>query len=211
MSVVTVSRQFGAGGLAVAPALAAALDYRLVDREIVEEAAWRLGVDPEVARARDERAPALVEEIGMALAAGTPPFAGAPPPPVPEETMSDEALAETTRRVILSFADAGGYVILGRGAQAVLSDRLDACHVALVASPPDRIRRVAESRRLDERAAAALCEAVDADRAAYVRRFYGRDIRDPLLYDCVLNTSRLGLEDTVATAVGVSRRKLGLG
>ena len=54
------------------PALAEALGFKFVDREIVEEAARRLGVEPEVAQSRDERAPALVEEIGLALAAASP-------------------------------------------------------------------------------------------------------------------------------------------
>ena len=59
MAVVTISRQYGAGGLRVAPLVAAALGFRLADRELVEEAARRLGVDPEVAQGWDERAPAV--------------------------------------------------------------------------------------------------------------------------------------------------------
>jgi cytidylate kinase len=210
VSVVTVSRQFGAGGLSVAPTLAEALGFRFVDREPVEEAARRLGMDPEVARTRDERAPAIVEEIGMALAAGTPPLVGVPLPPA-GATLSDRALADATRMVILSLAEAGGYVILGRGAQAALGDRPDACHLALVGALADRARRVAASRNVPEREARALCERTDAERAAYVRRFYGADIRDPGLYDCVLNTSRLGLKGAIAAALEVVRGRLGVG
>jgi cytidylate kinase len=210
MSVVTVSRQFGSGGLSVAPALARALGFRFVDRELVEEAGRRLGVDPAVARTRDERAPAIVEEIGMALAAGTPPLMGASLPTA-GTTSTDRALADATRMVILSLADAGGYVILGRGAQAALGDRPDACHLALVGELSDRARRVAASRDLPVREARALCERMDAARAAYVRRFYGADIRDPGLYDCVLNTSRLGMEEVVAVALAVVRSRLAVG
>jgi cytidylate kinase len=209
MSVVTVSRQFGAGGLSVAPTLAKALGFRFVDRELVEEAARRLGVDPEVARTRDERVPAMVEEVGMALAAGTPPLVGAPlltAGPTP----SARALADATRMVILSLGEAGGYVILGRGAQAALGDRPDACHLALVSALADRARRVAASRNMPDREARAMCERMDAERAAYVRRFYGADIRDSGLYDCVLNTSRLGLEGVIAAALEVVRGKLGV-
>lgn len=205
MAVVTLSRQYGAGGLRVGPTLAQALGFRFVDREIVEEAARRLGVQPEVAEERDERAPAIVEEIGLALAAASPELGIAA---VPE--LDDRALAEATRRVIVSLADAGGYVILGRASQAALAGRSDACHIALVGDLPDRARRIMEWQNVDEREARSRCERVDAERAGYVKHFYGKDIRDPLLYDCVLNTSRLGLEATAELAVAAARRKLGL-
>jgi cytidylate kinase len=209
MSVVTVSRQFGAGGQSVAPALARALGFRFVDREVVEEAARRLGVDPEAAMARDERAPAIVEEVGMALSAGTPPLVGAPLPQAASGAPTDHTLADATRMVILSLADRGGYVILGRGSQAALGSRRDACHLALVGDLANRARRVAASRRMPERQARSLCERKDAERAAYVRRFYGVDIRDPGLYDCVLNTSRVGVDGAIAAALEVVRGRFG--
>jgi cytidylate kinase len=208
MAVCTVSRQYGAGGLSVAPAIAEALGFRFVDREITEEAARRLGLDAEVAEGRDERAPAIVEELGMALAAAAPPFGGGPAPHM--YTSDDRTLADATRRIIVSMADAGGYVILGRGGQAALADRRDACHISLVGEIGDRARRIMASQSVDEREALALCEQVDSERAAYVRRFYRIDIRDPVLYDCVLNTSRLGVEGAIDIAVAVARRRLGL-
>jgi cytidylate kinase len=205
MAVVTVSRQYGAGGLRVGRAIAEALGFKFVDREIVEEAARRLGVEPDVARRRDERAPAIVEEIGLALAAASPELGI---PAVPE--LDDRTLAEATRRVILSLAEAGGYVILGRGSQAALADRADACHISLVGALRDRVQRIMAWQGVDEKEARSRCERVDAERAGYVKHFYGKDIRDPLLYDAVLNTSRLGLEAAAEVAVAAARRKLGL-
>jgi cytidylate kinase len=207
MAVVTVSRQYGAGGKRVAPAIAEALGFRFVDREVTEQAARRLGMDPGVAEGKDERAPAIVEELGLALAAAAPPFAGTPPPQVIDERV----LADATRRIILTMADAGGYVILGRAGQAVLADRADACHISLVGEVRDRARRVMSSQGIGEREALALCERVDGERAGYVRRFYGLDIRDPVLYDCVLNTSRVGTEGATDVAVAVCKHRLQLG
>jgi len=205
VAVVTISRQYGAGGLSVAPALADALGFRLIDRQITEEAARRMGVDPEMALSRDERAPALVEEIGMALAAGTPQFDVGR-----SSEVDDRILAENSRAVMESLGDAGGFVILGRGGQAALKGRPDAFHLSLVGERPDRIRRVARSRGISEKEAAARCDRVDADRAAYVRKFYGVDIRDPLLYDVVLNTTRLGVDGATDVALAAVRRKLAL-
>jgi cytidylate kinase len=202
MAVVTVSRQYGAGGRRVAPAIAQALGFTFVDREIAEEAARRIGLDPKVAEARDERAPAVVEEIGLALAAATPGYGLTV---VPE--LDDRTLAEATRRVIVSLAEAGGYVILGRGAQAILAERTDACHLSLVGERSDRAQRIARWQEVDLKEAAARCERADDERANYLRRFYGKDIRDPLLYDAILNTSRISLDMASDVAVEVCRRK----
>jgi cytidylate kinase len=201
--VVTVSRQYGAGGIRVGRAAAEALGFTFVDREIVEEAARRLGVEAELAEELDERAPAIVEEVGLALAAASPEFGLSA---LPE--LDDRTLADATKRVMLSLADAGNYVILGRGAQAALADRADACHLSLVGDLEDRARRIMQWQNVDQREARARCERVDAERAGYVKHFYGRDIRDPLLYDAVLNTSRIGLEAASKLAVAVARSKL---
>ena len=209
MAVVTVSRQYGAGGFRVARALADALSFRLVDREVVEEAAKRIGLDPEVARARDERAPALVEEVGMALA-GTGPWVGGSPAYMPAPSVDDRTLANAIQTVIASLGDAGDYVILGRGGQAILKDHVTACHISLVGDIRDRAKRIMQWQSVDEREARARCERVDADRAGYVRRFYGVDIRDPGLYDCVLNTSRLTFEGAANVAIAAAKHKFSL-
>src|SRR5262245_20017391 len=120
MGVVTVSRQYGAGGIRVASDVATALGFRAVDREIAEETARRVGVDPGVVEALDERAPAIMEELGFVLNAAPPLGAGMVTEPVASLSVDDRALCETTRAVILSMADAGGFVIVGRGGQAVL-------------------------------------------------------------------------------------------
>ncbi len=201
---VTLSRQYGAGGLRIAPAVADALGFRFVDRELVEMAARQLGVDPEWAREHDERVPDVLENLGRALAAATPEFGVAPPP-----ILDDGAMADAVRNVIHSLADSGGYLILGRASQAALADRADVCNILLVAPIGDRVARIARSQEVGEKEARSRVDRADRDRADYVRRFYDRDIADPTLYDVVLNTSRLGLRGSARLAVAAARAKLG--
>jgi hypothetical protein len=200
---LTISRQYGAGGLRIAPAVAQALGFRFADREPVDLAAGQLGVDPEWAREHDERVPDVLETLGRALAAATPEFGVPPPPP-----LDDRAMADAVRNVIHSLADAGGYVILGRGSQAALADRADVCSVLLVAPESDRIARIARSQGVEEKEARSRLGRTDRERADYVKRFYGRDIGDPTLYDAVLNTSRLGLSGSARLTVAAARLKL---
>jgi cytidylate kinase len=201
--VVTVSRQYGAGGQRIAPAVAEALGFRFVDREPVELAARTLGVDPTWAAEHDERVPHVLDSLGRALAAATPEFG------VPPGSLDDRAMADAVRNVIHSLADAGGYVILGRGSQAALADRPDVCSILLVADQANRVRRIARWQEVTEKEAQARLQRADRERRDYVTRFYGRDIADPTLYDVVIDTSRLGLERSAHVAIDVARTKLG--
>jgi cytidylate kinase len=45
----------------------------------------------------------------------------------------------------------------------------------------------------------------DGARAAWVQRFYGRDVADPSLYDLVINATKFGVEDCVALIVAATR------
>jgi len=209
MAVVTISRQYGAGGYRVATEVARSFGFRAVDREIAEETARRVGVDPGVVAALDERAPAIMEELGFVLSAAPPLGAGMVTEPAAAVAVDDRALCETTRAVIQSMAEAGGFVIVGRGGQAVLRDRPDACPLALVADLDVRVERIVSWQGVDEGEARARCGRFDAERAGYVRRYYGVDISDPALYHAVLDTTP-GLEGAAREAVGVAARVLGL-
>jgi cytidylate kinase len=200
---VTVSRQYGAGGQTVSAALADALGFRFADRDIVEQAARKVGLDEDLAEHLDERVPALVEKVGLALAAASPEFGLVAPTPA-----DDRLLADEVRRVLESMASAGGFVVLGRGAQAALQDRPDAVHLQLVGDPDDRAARIVRSQGISEQEAKEACRRVDAERSGYVRRFYGVDINDPLLYDAVLNTTRLGTEGAVEAGTEIVRLRL---
>ncbi len=70
--LITISRQYGAGGSEVAQRVAAALGWRLVDNEMVEQVAARAGLKPEDVAELEERVPTFVERLARTLAAATP-------------------------------------------------------------------------------------------------------------------------------------------
>jgi len=207
VGVVTISRQYGAGGIRVAADVAKALRFRAVDREIAEETARRVGMDPGVVEALDERAPAIMEELGFVLNAAPPLGVGLVTEPVASLAVDDRALCETTRAVILSMADAGGFVIVGRGGQAILRGRPDACHLALVADLEVRVKRIMSWQDVDEAEARKRCRRFDHERAGYVRKYYGVDIADPALYHAMLDTSA-ALDEAAREATEVATRVL---
>ena len=70
--VITISRQYGAGGSEVARRVAEVLAWQVVDNELVEHVAVRAGCTPAEIAEREERAPNFIERLTRTLAAANP-------------------------------------------------------------------------------------------------------------------------------------------
>src|SRR5258706_3632554 len=66
MPIITVSRQFGAGGSRVAEKVADALGWQLYDNAMVDEVAARLGTTVGTGAARGQGAPSIAETVTAA-------------------------------------------------------------------------------------------------------------------------------------------------
>jgi len=200
--VVTVAREYGSGGAAVAGRLARRLGYQLLDRGLIGRIAEVARIPPERAAKLDEHVDPWVERIARSLWRGG--FEALAP--VHESDLVDaERLAALCGRVIEEVAEAGGCVIVGRGGQCVLRGRPDVFHVFVYGRREERVERLRGRLAAGTDALAAL-EATDRERAAYVRRHYGHDWLDPRLYHLMIN-STLGEEAAAAAilvAMGVS-------
>ncbi|HMV33726.1 MAG TPA: cytidylate kinase family protein, partial [Gemmatimonadales bacterium] len=115
--LITLSRQYGAGGSEVARLVADALGWSVLDNEIVDRVAQRAGVAPEVVAREDERAPTFVERLARALAASSQEYA------VPELGIAlrpeEPDLVRLTELVVHEAAVQGRVVLVGRAAPAV--------------------------------------------------------------------------------------------
>jgi cytidylate kinase len=203
--LITISRQFGAGGSEVARRVAAALEWRVVDNELIEQVAARAGLPPERVAARDERCPTFVERLARTLASATPEVF---PPADSVSTLVDLPEAELVRiteTVVREVAARGRVVLVGRAAPAVLERQADALHVKLVAPRAWRIDVAAARLGVPPAQAAAVLDDTDKMRARYTREYYRRDWDDPVHFHMVLNTAALGLDGATEAVVGRAR------
>jgi len=203
--LITISRQYGAGGSEVAKLVAEALGWRLVDNELVEKVGARAGLSAEEIAGIEERTPSFIERLAQVLATSTPELFPPPTGTVPE--LSEATLVRITEAVVAEAAAEGRAVLVGRAAPAVLAREREALHVKLVASRPFRIRVAATRLGLDLKDAERVMQQTDAQRERYHREHYGRDWSDPVGYHMVLNTERLGYDGTVAIIVAEVRRR----
>jgi cytidylate kinase len=108
-----------------------------------------------------------------------------------------EQMVEQTSRTIIRLLRKGHVIIIGRAGNIIGGDFAAVSHVRLVAPLNFRLKHTVETCGLSPREAGNFIGRADAGRAKYFRRYFGRDIADPLLYHMVLNTGSLGLEQSV--------------
>src|SRR5919199_4694207 len=120
IDMITISREFGAGGGLLASVLGERLGWRVLDRDLARAVAARLGVPVDAVEARDEQAPGLLERIGTSLLRTSPELIAAPEA---VRLPDPEAIAAAVRGVLLDAASATPLIIVGHGTQALFHGR----------------------------------------------------------------------------------------
>jgi cytidylate kinase len=201
--IVTISREYGAAGLAVADGTAHALGFELLTDDLPKTVAARLGTSPGEVDARAGSEPTFTERLLGGLGAGMPELVSPAAPKLPEDF--DESLRLEIERTIRERAALGRVVILGRNAGAVLGERADLVRVFLTAPRAWRVSRIVESFNNSPAQALADIERIDAKRKKFAKERYKIAWGDAGSYDLAIDVSRFGIDETVALVVAAVR------
>ena len=166
MTIVAISREMGSGGYEIAAAVAKALNFEYVDREILLHAARVHEVAEEKVLDVADRHLSLWERFD-------------------EEKRRYLTFIEAA---YYAFAEKDNLVTAGRGGPFFLRGVSHALRIRIMAPLEVRVRRVMQREQLDERAAAAKVRAYDRQMAARIDYLFGLDWRNPEHFDLVLNT-----------------------
>jgi len=166
MTIVAISRELGSGGTAIAAAVAKALNFEYVDREIILQAARAHEVPEEKIADVDERRLSLWERFD-------------------EEKRRYLIFIESA---YYSFAEKGNLVTAGRGGPFFLRDVSHALKVRIMAPFEVRVRRVMEQEKLDHKTATARVRNYDRELSGRIDYLFGVDWTLPEHYDLVINT-----------------------
>lgn len=173
MNVVTLSRQLGSQGKEIAEILAQRTGFRVVARELINQAARRAGA-PEVALA-------MIDELNLLRLK-----------PAPDEM---QAYLNAVKLVMEELANAGSVIVVGRAGQILLADHPQAVHVRVIAPVQLRAERVAQRLQISLASARAQVDASDSFHMNYFKRYYKVPWDGPGLYDLVINTAKLSPND----------------
>jgi len=191
---ITVEREFGAGGGAIAQKLAERLGWKLWDRDLTAEIARLAHVDRESVVQMDERCDSLFYRLMKVYMRGS--FERSLPVKGLDNFDADSMVA-LMERVIGSAADEGSSVIVGRGAPYFLRHRSHAFHVFIYAPFEEKLRRVKESGKTDAEAV-ELISTIDHERATFIHKYFSKEWPLRHLYHLMIN-SKVGDEIVVRT------------
>ncbi len=196
--VVTISREYGAAGLAVADGVARALGYALMTDDVPAAVAARLGTSADEVASRATAQAPLAERMLGDMGAATPEAVAQPVRSI--DPFEDDVRREI-ERTIRERAAQGDVVVLGRVASEVLAGMPGLLRVFLTASRAWRIERLMETFHFTRQQAEKELERVDVQRRKFSRDRYKIAWGDPRHYDLIADTERFGIDGTVAVIV----------
>ncbi len=185
MNVVTITRDFGAGGYEVAERLAQALGWELLDRELLHRAAAVEHLPDAELERLDEKAISLADRFRL--------------------HSPHQRYLHGLREAALQAAARGNVVLVGRGTGHLLTDVPNVLHLRLVAPKEWRAGRMMAKEGWTREHALARCTEEDRIRERFTRYFFGEAPFQAASYHLTFNTERVPLDDVVSSVVALLR------
>jgi len=208
LAILTVSRLYGSGGSEVAAIVAKTLRWSLLDNDVVDAVAARMGLSAAEVQAREERVPSLVERLTAAMAMGSQEWVS--PMASSAKRPTDEQLIEVTHRVVMEAIANGPVVLVGRGTQEMLAEREDTLHVFCYAPRKALIARTMQREGVSAEEAARLVDDINKQRDQWVRLHWERERRAHENFDLSVNTERVGIQGAADLIVIAAKKRFGL-
>jgi cytidylate kinase len=170
-TLVTIEREYGSGASAIAKKVADRLSWELWDQRLTDEIARRMSCDRNHVEKQEERNDPPHYRFLKAFLRGS--FEGSLN--AHRMTLADaEGIRQMTEKLMKEVASMGNAVIVGRGSAYYLCDRPDAFHVFIYAPFDEKVARL-EQEGKSHAEATDLAQAVDLDRATFIKQNFGVD------------------------------------
>lgn len=189
--IVTISRELGSGGNAIARELSKRLELPYYDRDIISKTAKDFGISKDKLEKYDEKKPNSFL-YSIATAHFDPAFI--PSFQLDDIVVDDRAFlftSETIKKLAVEPC-----IIVGRCADYVLREK-KIIKVFICADIDDRVKNVSENLGLSEKNALKLIQKTDKRRAAYYNSYTDQTWGKANNYHITVNTSVLGVDASV--------------
>lgn len=207
MAVITISRQFGAGGITLGKMIAENMGYTFADSDILERVAKEANVSTHWVESFEKEAGSKLSRMISSMVSKR----------WVDRVLADERgyldeqiYLDYLVLIIAQFADEGDVVILGRGSQYILNDHPDAFHILLVNEFESRVEFIMKRYEMLRNKAERLVVNEDRRRVNLYKRLGKTDYEDPQLYHLVLNMGRLDLETARDMVCSLVQHKVAL-
>ena len=191
MAVITISRQYGAGGLTLGKMISERLDYTLYDNELIQIVAKKAKVSEEWVESVEKEAGGKLLKIVSSLVSKS----------LVDRVLDgergdldEEIYVDLLRQIIITLANKGNAVIIERGGQYVLKGRDDVISILLVSEKEDRYKFIEKRYKKTFKEAMQDVNDHDKKRTTLYRKVGKEDYDEPRLYHMVFNTSKVSLD-----------------
>jgi cytidylate kinase len=192
--IVTLEREYGSGGGAIAAELAHRLGWKLWDNQLTCEIAKRAQVTESAVALCDERVDGRLYRLAKTFWRGS---YERSIPLAASSAFDTDRMMTMVGEIMGTIAEEGNAVIVGRGAPFFLRERADTFRVFAYAPHDEKIRRLLAMGKVREEAE-DLVNNVDKERVAYVKHYFNADWPTRSLYHLMINTA-IGDEKVIAT------------
>jgi cytidylate kinase len=169
---ICFSRKIGAGALKIADLLAEKINFRLVDRELLEYMAKDKDLREKTVEFFDERYPGKISELGAML--------------LGEKSFILSDYVKNLIRAAYAFATMGSTVFVGRGTHLILPrDRVLA--VRVICSENYRIERLSQLLNIEKNKAANILPKIDQEQRTFFKKAFGKKDASPYEFDVIIN------------------------
>ena len=189
---ITVARDPGSGGRPIADRLAKKLGFEFYDEQFVTEIAKSAKARSEILREVDERSRSQVDDLIHNV--------------LNPEYISERRYIKHLCKVVLHRARKGKVVLLGRGANFITPNAFG-FHVRITAPYRVCVSRAVQFEGVSHKKARNIIGKITAERAAFVRQYFGKNIFNCKYYDLTLNTTYMTLDDAVETIITAFKSK----
>ena len=109
---------------------------------------------------------------------------------------SSASLVNVMSETILHLGNAGRVIIIGRASNMITAKLKNSFHVRLTANLEDRIKHVQQHYSFTRIKAMEFIKKEEIQRKNYLKKYFHKNIDDPLLYHLVINASALKPEES---------------
>ncbi|MCL2389812.1 MAG: cytidylate kinase-like family protein [Endomicrobia bacterium] len=185
---ITISRQYGSGGLLIGKKLAKDLSVSFYDKELIEMAAKESGLGKEFIEKSDEKLPfrffgGLTDAISGVFGAG---YNGD----------VNDSIFKIQSDIIKNIAEKESAVFVGRCADYVLREHPKCINVFICADMRDRVKNISASLNTDSANALKEIEKNDKQRDKYCSYYTNIERGSAAYYHLCVNSSVLGVNET---------------
>ncbi len=202
MAVITISRQFGAGGKTIGKKVADELGYTFVDEDIIQIIAEKAKVSPGWVESVEKEAGGRLSRIVTRMVSK----------PLLERILKDDygyideqIYIDYLVVIISQMAEEGDVLFLDRGSQYILNDHPDAFHVLLINSFENRVKFMVDRYDMTEHSATQVVKSEEKRRISLYRKIGKQDYDQPQLYHLVMNMAKVELDQAVETIVRLAQ------